>query len=106
MSVKLTNENFEEVVLNSKVPVLVDFYAEWCPPCKVLSPVIDQIAKDYEGTAIVGKVNVDNAQNLAAKYGVRGIPSVMTFWNGEVVDTNVGVSSKLQLESSINSVLG
>ena len=92
MSVQtITNENFDDVVLKSGKPVLVDFWAEWCGPCKMLGPVIDQLAQDYEGKAVVGKVNVDEEQELAMRYGVMSIPTVIFFKNGEEIKRQVGL---------------
>ena len=93
----LTEENFEEEVLNSDIPVLVDFWATWCGPCKMLSPVIAQIAEEKNGEIKVGKVNVDEEMELAAEYQVASIPTVLLFKNGEVVETSIGFKPKEQL---------
>ena len=91
MEYTFTAANFEEEVLHSEVPVLVDFYADWCGPCKMLGPVIDDLAKQYEGKAVVGKVNVDEEQELAIRYGVMSIPTVIFFKDGKEIDRKVGV---------------
>jgi len=95
----ITNDNFEEEVLKSEIPVIVDFWADWCGPCKKLGPVVAQIAEEKEGTIKVGKVNVDEQMLLASKYNVMSIPTVMLFKNGEAVKTSVGFKSKAELLS-------
>ncbi len=97
----ITEQNFEEEVLNSEVPVLVDFWATWCGPCRMLAPVIEQIAKEQEGKVKVGKINVDEEMNLAAAFGVQSIPTVMVFKNGKVTNVAVGVRPKAQLEAML-----
>lgn len=97
--IKITNENFEQEVMNSDKPVLVDFWATWCGPCQMLAPVIEEIAKDQEGIIKVGKVNVDEQPALAMKYQVSSIPTVILFKNGAVVDTKVGFQSKSNIEA-------
>ena len=94
MALEITDANFDELVLKSSKPVMVDFWAEWCGPCRMLGPIIEEVSKDYEGKAVVGKVDVDSNQEFAAKYGVRNIPTVLLFKNGEVVDKQVGVAQK------------
>jgi thioredoxin 1 len=94
MTLEITKDNFEELVLKSKKPVLLDFYAEWCGPCKTLTPIVQELSDDYKETAVVGKLNVDLAMDIAVKYGIRGIPAVVFFKNGEEVQRNVGLSSK------------
>ena len=83
-TLEITSENFNEKVINSDIPVLVDFWAEWCGPCKMLLPTIDKVASDYNGKVIVGKVNVDLHPSLAAEYNVRGIPNILVFHSGKV----------------------
>lgn len=94
----ITKENFENEVLNSDKPVLVDFWAQWCGPCRMLGPIIEEIANDYEGKVKVGKVNVDEQPNLASKYGIASIPTVIVFKNGKPEKTLVGLRSKMKLK--------
>ncbi|MBT4917584.1 thioredoxin [Candidatus Peregrinibacteria bacterium] len=97
-----TDANFEEEVLKSELPVLVDFYAEWCGPCKMMAPVIDEIAGEYEGKWKIGKCNVDDAPEMAQKYGVQSIPTLLFIKDGEVVDKKMGVQSK----DALSEILG
>jgi thioredoxin 1 len=102
MSLKLTDSNFQAEVIDSTVPVLVDFWAEWCGPCKMIGPVLDQVATDLAGQAKVGKLNVDDSPQLAAKYNVRSIPFLLFFKNGEVKDQIVGANvTKEQLKAKL-----
>lgn len=100
-----TDENFEALVLQSDVPVLVDFWATWCAPCKAIAPLIDNIAEEYEGKLKVGKVNVDESPAMPGKYGVRGIPTVILIKDGKVIDQVVGAVPKAQLEALIKKAL-
>jgi thioredoxin 1 len=102
---QLDKQNFKAEVEESTVPVLVDFWAPWCGPCKMIGPVIEELSGEFDGKAKVGKVNVDDNQELAAKFGIRGIPTVMLFNGGEVVNSFVGVRSKEDLAGALNAVL-
>ena len=105
MSLDITDATFDEVVLKSDKPVLVDFWAAWCGPCRMVKPIIDQISTEYDGKVVVGKVDVDANQEFAAKYGVRNIPTVLVFQNGEVVGRQVGVSPKNVYTEALDSLL-
>lgn len=100
----LTKENFAEQVLKSANPVLVDFWAEWCGPCKMIGPVLDELADEFQGRAKIGKVNIDEQQALAAEYGVRAIPTLLMFHNGQVTEQIVGARSKRDLKASLERV--
>ena len=95
MALEITDANFEELVLKSDKPVLVDFWAEWCGPCRMVGPVVEELSTEYAGKAVVGKVNVDNNSEISAKYGIRNIPTILFFKNGEVVEKHVGVAAKI-----------
>jgi thioredoxin 1 len=105
MEYKFTVENFEAEVLNSDIPVLVDFYADWCGPCKMMMPVVDNLAKTYDGRIKVGKVNSDEEGDLAAKYNIMSIPSFLIFKNGELVETMTGAMASDALAAKLDSVL-
>ena len=105
MALEITDASFEETVLKSKKPVMVDFWAAWCGPCRMVGPIIEQISEEYAGKAIVGKVDVDANQEFAAKYGVRNIPTVLVFQNGEVVGRQVGVAPKSAYTEAIDALL-
>ena len=104
MSLQITESNFESEVINSPIPVLVDFWATWCGPCKMISPIVDQIATEMAGTAKVGKVNVDDSADLANRFNVRSIPTLLFFKNGELVDTIVGATSKDNILSRLKAL--
>lgn len=104
-ALKFTDDSFEEDVLNSDKPVLVDFWAEWCGPCRMVGPVVDELAGEYEGKAKIGKVNVDENSEISTKYGIRSIPSLLIFKNGEVVDQIVGAVPKNQLKKQLDAQL-
>ncbi len=105
MAIEITDSNFEEKVLKSSKPVMVDFWAAWCGPCRMVGPIMDEISDEYADTAVVGKVDVDSNQEFAAKYGVRNIPTVLFFKNGEVVNRQVGVASKATYAEAIDSLI-
>jgi thioredoxin 1 len=100
-----TDDSFEKDVLNSDKPVLVDFWAEWCGPCRMVGPIVEEMAGEYEGKAKIGKVNVDENAQVATKYGIRSIPALLIFQNGEVVDQIVGAVPKSQLKKQLDAQL-
>ena len=101
----LTDETFEEEVIQSNIPVLVDYWAEWCGPCKMIAPILDSLVNEYGGKLKISKLNIDDNQQTPQKYGVRGIPTLMIFKNGNVESTKVGALSKSQLTAFIDSNL-
>jgi thioredoxin 1 len=105
MALTITDDNFEELVLKSDKPVLIDFWAEWCGPCRVVGPIVEELANDYEGKAVVGKVDVDSNPNISMRFGIRNIPTLLFFKNGQVVDKQVGAVPKNILSAKIESQL-
>lgn len=105
MAFKFTVDNFDKEVLNSDIPVLVDFYADWCGPCKIVGPIIDELAVEYEGKAKIGKVNTDENRELAIKYQVMHIPTMVLIKNGEVVERLEGVKPKVVLAQKIDTMI-
>ncbi len=103
--IEVTEDNWEDQVLNSDIPVLVDFWAEWCGPCKMIAPAVHELALEYDGKLSVGKLDVDSSPNIAMKYGIRSIPALIFFKNGEAVHTIVGAQPKGKIKNEIDSVL-
>ena len=102
---EFSSDNFETEVVNSDVPVLVDFWAPWCGPCKMIGPIIEELAGEFDGKVKIGKVNVDNNQELAAKFGIRGIPTVMLFKGGQSINSFVGLRPKEDLTAALNGAI-
>lgn len=105
MALEFTDANFAELVEKSDKPVLVDFWAEWCGPCRMVGPAVEEIAKDFEGRAVVGKVNVDNNPEVSMKFGIRNIPAILFFKNGEIVDKQIGAVPKSVLADKLTKQL-
>lgn len=105
MALEITDNTFKELVLESDKPVLVDFWAVWCGPCRMVGPIVEELANDFEGKAVVGKVDVDNNQQVSVDYGIRNIPTLLIFKNGEVVDKVVGVAPKEVLAEKLSAHL-
>ena len=105
MAVEITDDNFEELVLKSDKPVLVDFWAEWCGPCRMQGPIIEDLSDDFADKAIIGKVDVDSNQQFAAQFGVRNIPTVLVFKDGEMVNRQVGVAQKSVYADFLNALV-
>ena len=105
MALEITDDNFEEVVLKSDKPVLVDFWAEWCGPCRMLGPIVEELSDEFEDKAVIGKVDVDSQQKFAAEFGVRNIPTVLVFNKGELVNRQVGVAQKSVYTDFLNPLI-
>jgi thioredoxin 1 len=105
MSVEINDGNFEELVLKSDKPVVLDFWAEWCGPCRMIAPYVDQLSDEFDGKALVGKVDIEQNNDIATKYGIRNIPTVLYFKGGEVVDKQVGMTTKATLAEKLNAIL-
>jgi thioredoxin 1 len=103
MTLEFTDSNFEVEALNSDKPVMVDFWAEWCGPCRMVGPIVEEVAKEYGDRALVGKLNVDNNPGVAQKYGIRSIPTILFFKNGEIVDRQVGAVPKAALVKKLEA---
>ncbi len=106
MALEFTDANFQETVLDSDKVAIVDFWAPWCGPCRMVGPIIDQLAEEYKDNAVIGKVNVDDNAGVSSKYGVRNIPTVLFIKNGEVVDKQVGAATKSTYEQKLQALLG
>jgi thioredoxin 1 len=104
--VTITQNNFTREVLQSPIPIVVDFWAEWCGPCKMIAPILDELAPEYEGRVRLGKVDIDQNQELAAQYGINAIPTLLVFKNGQVVEQIRGLRGKRELQTSFDRALG
>ncbi len=105
MALEITDANFEELVLKSDKPVLLDFWAVWCGPCRMVGPLVEEIAKEYEGKAVVGKVDVDSNPGVASQFGIRNIPTLLFFKNGEIADKQVGAVPKQVLVNKLEALM-
>lgn len=105
MALELTAENFESTVLKSDKPVLVDFWAEWCGPCRMVGPIVEELSGEYSGKAVIGKLNVDDYQSIAMQFGIRNIPTLLVFKDGQVVDKQVGVAPKHVLAGKLDAAM-
>jgi thioredoxin 1 len=103
MAIEFTDSNFDELVMKSDKPVLVDFWAEWCGPCRMVGPIVEELANEYEGKALVGKVDVDSNSGISARFGIRNIPTLLIFKNGQVVDKQVGAVPKSVLATKLDA---
>jgi thioredoxin 1 len=105
MALEITDGNFEELIMQSDKPVLIDFWAVWCGPCRMIAPFVEEMAKEYDGKAVIGKVDVDSNPGVAAKFGIRNIPTVLFVKNGQVADKQVGACPKQVLVNKLNALL-
>jgi len=105
MIIEITDDNFEQLVVESGKAALIDFWAEWCAPCRMVSPVIEELSETYSDNVIIGKVNVDDNPNITGKYGIRSIPTLLFFKDGEVVDKHLGAASKNAIENKLRQIL-
>jgi len=105
MTIEVTDSNFDEIVLKSDKPVIVDFWAGWCGPCRIVGPIVSELAEEYQDKAVVAKLDVDSNPGISAKYGIRNIPTILFFKNGENVDKQVGVVPKSSIESRLQALL-
>ncbi len=105
MALEITDANFEEIVLKADKPVIIDFWAVWCGPCRMVGPLVEEIGNEYEGKAIVGKVDVDSNPGVSGKFGIRNIPTILFFKNGEIVDKQVGAVPKQVLVNKLEAIL-
>jgi len=105
MALEITDANFEELVMNSDKPVMLDFWAVWCGPCRMIAPIVEEMTTEYDGKAVIGKVDVDNNQEIAMKYGIRNIPTVLFIKGGEVVDKQVGAAPKPAFTAKLDALL-
>ena len=105
MAIAVNDSNFNEIAIKSDKPVLVDFWAPWCGPCRVIAPIVEELAAEYEGKAVIAKCDVDNSSEVPVKFGIRNIPTLLFFKNGEVVDKIVGSTSKANIIAKINSLI-
>jgi thioredoxin 1 len=105
MTIEVTDNNFENLVIKSDKPVLVDFWAEWCGPCRMVGPLVKEISQEYEGRAVIAKLDVDSNPAVSAKFGIRNIPTILYFKNGEIVDKQVGAVPKNVIASKLEAIL-
>lgn len=105
MAIEITDASFDELVIKSDKPVMIDFWAVWCGPCRIIAPIVEEMSGEYDGKAIVGKVDVDSNPNVAMKYGIRNIPTVLFIKNGEIADKQVGAAPKSVFTSKLDALL-